>query len=99
MHDDQMKRGFQGIWIPAEIWENEELLPMEKLIWAEINSFSAQGGCCFMSNEVFADHMKIGKSTLIKMISHLQELGYIDYKFDGRKRYLKSNLKILPKGK
>lgn len=52
-----------------------------------------------MSNEAFADHMKIGKSTLIKMISHLQELGYIDYKFDGRKRYLKSNLKILPKGK
>ena len=78
-------RDFKGIWIPKEIWLNSELSIVEKALLAEIDSLKD----CEASNEYFAKFFGVSERTITRAISHLREIGLIDYSFDGRKRYLR----------
>lgn len=89
-----MSRDFKGIWIPKEIWLATDISYFEKLLWAEIDSLSTEDNC-FASNDYFAEFFQCRVETVSRGISKLKELGYIsEVGFDGRKRYLKSNLKV-----
>lgn len=87
-----MERGFKGIWISAEVWLDERLTALDKIILAEINSLDTDEGC-FASNKYIAEFCGTKENTVSLSISKLKELGYIEQvKFDGRQRVLKSCL-------
>ena len=90
---EDQKREFKGIWIPAEIWLDERLNALDKVIFAEIDSFSSSGRVCFKSNSVLAEFCQCSESKVSKTVSKLIDLGYIKcVSFDGRKRFLQSCL-------
>lgn len=91
MADQQ--REFKGIWIPREVWLDSKLNALDKVIFAEIDSFSSSGKVCFQNNATIAEFCQCSESKVSKTVSKLIDLGYIRcVSFDGRKRYLQSCL-------
>ena len=88
-----MERIFKGIWIPAEIWETKELSWNEKVVLLEIDSFTASGRDCFISDEYIGNLVGVNERTARRILSKLISLGYVKKtRFDGRKRYIESTL-------
>lgn len=88
------ERQFKGIWIPKEIWLDDNLSALDKVILAEIDSLDDENNGCYASNQYIADFCKCSESKVSKTISTLKRQGYIYVQnFDGRKRYIKSNIK------
>ena len=88
-----MDRIVKGIWIPIEIWQNESLSWNEKILLMEIDSFTAKGQDCYISNEYIAEFLGVTDRCARKYLSHLIDLGAIRVvKFDGRKRYVESTI-------
>lgn len=84
-----MNRDFKGVWIPKEIWLNEELTMLEKVIFVEIDSLDGQDHC-YASNEYFATFCNCSESKVSKAIKKLKDLGMIEeIAFDGRHRKLR----------
>ena len=71
-----MERDFKGVWIPKEIWLNEDLNWTEKLLLVEIDSL-AKNGECFASNEHFAKFLRVGIRQVQNGLTKLKELGFI----------------------
>ena len=44
-------RQFKGIWIPADIWLSKELKPIDKMLLADIDSFTGNGKAFYKSND------------------------------------------------
>lgn len=83
-------RDFKGIWVPKEIYLNEDLSWTEKILLIEIHSLDGQDGC-FASNEYFARFLNKSEVTISNSISKLKKLGFIKQEsFNGRRRVLKS---------
>lgn len=83
----------KGIWFPIEIWEAKDLDWNEKILLLEIDSFTSKGLDCFMSNEYIAEFLKVSTCKAGQMVNDLIRKGYvIKTKFDGRRRYIESNL-------
>ena len=86
-------RDFKGIWIPKDIWLNKELNALDKIIYAEIDSFSSTEVGCIVSNEYLADFCQCSTSKISKAVKKLIELGLIEVvSFDGRHRKIRSRL-------
>lgn len=85
---EENKREFKGVWIPKEIWLNNELSLFEKCLFAEIDSLDGEYGC-YASNEYFAKFFNVSESSVTRGISTLLSLGLIYKKFDGRTRTLR----------
>lgn len=89
------ERQFKGIWIPKEIWLDDNLSALDKVILAEIDSLDDEETGCYASNEHIAAFCKCSKGNVSRAISKLIQLGYIYIKsFDGRKRVLKSKISL-----
>lgn len=94
------QRGFKGVWIPKEIWLDERLNALDKVILAEIDSLDNEDGC-WAGNDYFAKFCQCSESKVSRSIANLIACGCIriDH-FDGRRRYLRSclgNLTRLPR--
>lgn len=86
-------RGFRGIWIPAHIWLDERLGPLDKIILAEIDSLDNGEKGCFATNKALADFCKCSERKITESISVLKSLGYVyEESFDGRQRVLRSRV-------
>jgi len=86
-----MERQFKGIWIPAEIWEATDLTWNEKIVLMEIDSFTAAGKDCYISDDYIGELVGVSPRTASSMVSKLVRLGYvIRTRSDGRHRFLKS---------
>ena len=48
---DELVRISKGIWIPIEIWTDKDLSWNEKILLMEIDSYTAKGKDCYMSDE------------------------------------------------
>lgn len=84
-----MERAFRGIWIPSEVWLDNRLTALDKMILAEIASLDLGDGC-YASNKYLADFCGCKEIKVSTSISKLKELGYLELiKFDGRQRILK----------
>ena len=84
-----MNRDFKGVWIPKEIWLNEELTLLEKVIFVEIDSLDNENHC-IAGNEYFAKFCDCSESKVSKAIKKLKELGMIEeLEFDGRHRKIR----------
>jgi len=94
-----MNRDFKGVWIPANIWLNERLSAIDKVLLAEIDSLSSTEDGCYASNGYFAKFCGCSVPTITRSIKKLIDLGLIQVvEFDGRHRRLTcvNNLFILP---
>ena len=84
-----MNRDFKGVWIPKEIWLNEELTLLEKIIFVEIDSLDNENHCT-AGNEYFATFCGCSESKVSKAIKKLKELEMIEeLSFDGRHRKIR----------
>lgn len=77
-------RPFKGVWIPAGIYENEELGWTEKMLLIEIESLSSLGEC-YALNAHFAKHLNLSKDRISKVLTSLNRGGYISIKFEYKK--------------
>ena len=83
-----MERDFKGVWIPAEIWLNEELSMLDKVLYTEISSLDNEEHCT-AGNEYFANFCGYSERAITNSIKKLKELGMIEeLKFNGRCRKL-----------
>ena len=83
----------KGIWIPIEIWEAQDLSWNEKILLMEIDSFTAKGKDCFISDEYIADLINTSTRNASRMMTNLIEKGYVvRTRFDGRRRFVASCL-------
>ena len=75
------KRGFKGIWIPKDIWLNEDLSVMEKLFLVEIDSLDNEKGC-FASNKHFSEFFDLSKGRCTQIIKDLEEKGLVTITYE-----------------
>lgn len=88
-----MNRNFKGVWIPKEIWLDDRLTALDKVIFVEIDSLDDGETGCYASNQYLAEFCQCSVTKVSNAIAKLTELGYIETaSFDGRKRVLKSRL-------
>lgn len=87
------EREFKGVWIPKQIWLDDRLEALDKMIFAVIDSFTSEEKNCFASNKYFADFCKCSERKVSNSITKLIKYGYVDkVNFDGRTRQLRSCL-------
>lgn len=88
-----MNRDFKGVWIPKEIWLDDRLTALDKVIFVEIDSLDDGETGCYASNQYLAEFCRCSVTKVSNAVTKLTELGYIETaSFDGRKRVLKSRL-------
>lgn len=88
------KRAFRGVWIPAEVWTDENLSFTLKGLLVEIDSLDCEPDGCYASNTHFAKFLNIDRQYVSQLISKLCEMEYVRLEsFDGRKRVLRSLMK------
>lgn len=86
-----MNRQFKGIWIDAEVMLDSRLSAYEKILFAEIDSFTGGGSTYFKSLPVISEEHGQSISSVKRAISKLKEIGYIhEVENNGRKRHLVS---------
>ena len=94
---EQYPRDFEGVWIPREIYLNDELNALEKIIFTEINSLDSHisgGDYCYASNDYLAKFCGCSPRKVRETISKLTKMGYLrTVRIDGRKRWVESLLK------
>ena len=76
-----MERAFKGIWIDKKIWLDPDLLLLEKVLIAEIDSLEGENGC-FAGNEYFANFFGVAKGTIANLLSKLSKKNYIKVESD-----------------
>lgn len=88
-----MERDFKGIWIPKEIWLDDKLNALEKMILMEIDSLDTDEKGCYATNDYIAEFCQCTSTKVSLAVKKLVELEYIEVvKFDGRRRLIKSRL-------
>ena len=88
-----VNRDFKGVWIPKEIYLNQDLSWSEKILLIEIHSLENEEGC-FASNEYLASFLMCSVKTIEAMLTKLRKLELIfTKKFDGRNRFLGTNIR------
>ena len=88
-----MERDFKGIWIPKEIWLDDRLNALEKMILMEIDSLDTDEKGCYATNDYIAEFCQCTPKKVSLAVKKLIELEYIELvKFDGRRRIIKRRL-------
>lgn len=83
-------RDFKGVWIPKEIWLNNELSALDKIIYTEISSLDNAETHCTASNEYLAEFCMCSERKVTDTIKKLVDMELVEVvKFDGRQRTLK----------
>ena len=88
-----MNRDFKGVWIPKEVYLDNRLNALDKIILVEIDSLDNGDAGCFASNKYLADFCQCSQTKVSTSIAKLIKFGYVEVSgFDGRTRSLKSCL-------
>jgi len=74
----EQQRAFKGVWIPAEIWLNENLSLQEKAVLAEIDSFCSRYEGCYASNEHFAKFIGVSTRRIRDILKSLEDKQLIE---------------------
>jgi len=88
---------YYNIVIPAQIWSDNRLSLIERVVLAEIDYLDNMppNPGCWARNEHLAEALRISESSVSKAISNLETLGLIHWEdFNGRIRVLTSNLTL-----
>lgn len=96
---NQPNHSFQGIWVPKEILEDENLSGSDTLLLSVIHSLNGENGC-WASNEYLAKIVKVSERTIKRRLQHLKDLDYISITIeDGYKRTIKTHMGYVVKNK
>ena len=78
------KRQFKGVWIPAEVWLDENLSIIEKCLLTEIDSLEDNEKGCYASNKYFSGFFKVSTARISQLINNLKKKNYIriDYEYN-----------------
>lgn len=86
-------RDFKGVWIPREVWLDDRLSALDKIILVEIDSLDCDEKGCYASNKYLAEFCQCSEAKITKSISKLVKFGYLEVVgFNGRCREIKSLL-------
>jgi hypothetical protein len=89
---ENKERDFKGVWIKKEIWLNQNLTLIEKVLIVEIDSLDNSQKGCFASNEYLAKFVNLSEGRVANIISDLKKRDFlIQLFFDGRNRGLRIN--------
>lgn len=72
---DAEKKKFTGIWIPAEVWDDDKLLPLARVLYGEIASYGKSG--CWVKTEELREPLGVSEKTFQKFCKQLKDGGYI----------------------
>ena len=88
---------FKGIWIPKEILLDEKLTDKEKIVLSIVISFSEDNKTCYVGNRYLSKLLNVTQNRASKIVSSLQEKGYIEVQMDyyEDKNSIKSRIIIL----
>ena len=93
-----MNRDFKGVWIPKEIWENNDLTWMEKLLFTEIDSLDAEQGC-YASNKYFGKFFNLSAGRVSQIVNSLIKKHYVSAEYiKNGKEIEKRILRVLNRG-
>lgn len=84
--------------IPANVRYDKDLTPNAKLLYGEITALCNEKGCCWATNEYFANLYGVSKTTISLLIKKLIDRGYINSEIiyeDGTKKILNRYLRII----
>jgi len=87
MADDEVRevRQFKGLWIPAVIIQWKGLTAVDKMLWADIDSFSGNGTTWFKSRARVANELGVSRVTISRSLTTLRNLQLVVMtKNDGR---------------
>lgn len=68
---------YYGI-MPANVRYDNNLKPMEKIMYSEITALSNKNGYCNASNKYFVELYKVHKDTVSSWINNLKKYGYVE---------------------
>lgn len=87
------ERQFKGLWIPVEVLTTPNLSPADKLLWADIDSFTGNGSTWFKSRETVAEEWCVSPRTVSRSLKNLVDAGLIELASnDGRTRHYVSTV-------
>ena len=89
-----MERQFKGIWIPAEIWLNTNLSAIDKILLADIDSFTGNGKLFYKSNATLSKELGVSESTVKRAFKQLLEQNLIRVSGGTRKRICESLISL-----
>lgn len=82
-----MKVEFTGVWIPAEIWEDESLTLKEKVFLAGLKYLYTDRQCTATDEEI-SEFFNRGERSISKIIASLDKKGYLIVSYDSGKRVI-----------
>ena len=89
----EAQRDFKGVWIPREVWLDDRLSAIDKVILTEVDSLDNGERGCYASNKHIATFCQCSERTVSAAIARLIKLDYLYVQhFDGRQRELRSRL-------
>jgi uncharacterized phage protein (TIGR02220 family) len=95
---ESIKRDFKGVWIPKEIWLDNNLTWIEKLLLTEIESLDNEEGC-FASNNYFGKFFNMTSGRISQIIKSLIDKKYIIAQYEREGKQVKRRvLNILNRG-
>ena len=72
-----MSNDFCGIWIPAEVWNDDRLSPVEAITLAQIMALAKSKGYSDASNKYWANFLKMSERNAIRVIQNLVNYGTV----------------------
>ena len=76
MSEDQPRTAYYAV-IPADVRYDPNLKPNAKLLYGELTSLCNKTGYCWATNEYFSKLYELSLRTISRLISQLEESGYI----------------------
>ena len=94
-----MNRDFKGVWIPALVWIDGSLTPLEKCLYVEIDSLDCSKDHCYASNEYFAEFLQCSVPTISRALTKLSNLNRITIEYKtvpwGKQRVITVLIKMI----
>tara|TARA_R110002012_G_scaffold197522_2_gene366070 strand:+ start:1326 stop:2006 length:681 start_codon:yes stop_codon:yes gene_type:complete len=93
-----MERQFKGIWIPAQIWLRMDLTAIDKVLLADIDSFTGNGKLFYKSNATLSRELGVSESTVKRSVKTLSTLHLVELSGNTRKRLIRSLMDSVDSG-
>lgn len=74
--EESDKREFKGIWVPARVWMDNRLTPLEKIVLVGIGQFDYGNGC-HATNSDIAEFCQCTTRSVSNAVNRLAEFGYV----------------------
>lgn len=80
------------IKIPTILFNENKVCDNAKILYGFIWLFSLKDGYCYASNNYLGKIINVSERTITRLILELKNASYITVKYNGRKRYISTNL-------